>query len=192
MKGSIERVLVWFVPLLVLCALVAAGCPGTNTTTNSLPSAQPPPTPATNAVATPAPLSPPSNAGGQPSTPSGTEKTSIQIETIDDKPAGGGSVPAVPEVCAVAGTVKGLHGDEQVWVVVNPINAGEYWAQPVADVTGDKWTASGCHFGRPGMDSGVRFKVWAVVRSTPLEAGQLSGKSWRAGTLSEPVTCTRE
>ena len=69
---------------------------------------------------------------------------------------------AVPEWPYVRGRVQ--NSKVHVWVIVHPMETGDYWVEPQAGVRDDGTWVAQAHIGRPGtIDVGKRFEVRAVA-----------------------------
>ena len=89
----------------------------------------------------------------------------------------------------VMGTISDSDAKE-VWVVIHPMEAAEYWVQQKATVENGRWEVM-CHFGEPGQHVGKPYEFLAVVADPqePLVSGRLNIPGWpKAKYLSQLVS----
>lgn len=98
---------------------------------------------------------------------------------------------AVAERPFVEGTAK--NASAIVWVVVHPLETGDFYVQPKVNVRGGgAWTVQ-VYVGRPGrVDLGKRFEIRAISNpSDALSEGQTLPNWPRAEAMSEVILVTR-
>ena len=106
------------------------------------------------------------------------------------------SFPADESKVAQRPIVKGLISDPKatVWVVVHPLEGGNYWVQPRINVRDSgKWTVQ-IHIGRPGpKDVGKYFEVRAVGNpGATLREGKVLDDWPAAAAISNTVELIRK
>ena len=92
-------------------------------------------------------------------------------------------------------TVSGSVSDRQakVWVVIHPIDTGEFWVQPPPRLNADGTWSVLAYFGREGpIDSGNQYEIRTFVNpSESLESGER--RNWPpAAAQSQGITVTRQ
>ena len=98
----------------------------------------------------------------------------------------------VPERVSVEGVVS--EPSAQVWVIVHPMEVGDYWVQPKLKVREDGTWKVLIHIGRPGdVDKGKQFEIMAVANpEVELKGGKVL-KFWPEATWeSQVIEVTRQ
>jgi hypothetical protein len=93
----------------------------------------------------------------------------------------------------VKGTLENPKDKDQVWVIVRPLEAGQFWVQPKISIRGEgKWSVD-VYIGRSGsVDEGKSFEIRAVLNpKEPLKDGDILGDWPDAEAQSQVVGVTR-
>lgn len=98
----------------------------------------------------------------------------------------------VPEIINVSGTIN-VSAPASVYVVVHPVNTGDYWVQQQGSVSNNgTWRVNSVHFGQGQIGVGEVYEIRAFINpESPLRSGQVL-KEWPAAQAqSGTVAVTR-